>query len=196
MGQFTRARRRQDPILASCICMFTLLSLSSIPLADTLHHMATKAPRKLERRKEPLTPLLVSNYCPETVWPGISTQSGDGPREQGFELQTGKTYNQTVSEDWQGRVWGRTNCSFNDDGSGPKSGGGRACHSGDCYGVLNCKVGVSSTSLTYLHVHIFAIDQLMVCRVTYQYLLQSLRLMLETVTRTTIFPWLMATICP
>ncbi|KAF2011012.1 glycoside hydrolase family 2 protein [Aaosphaeria arxii CBS 175.79] len=115
--------------------------ISSLPFADGMHHMASVAPRRVDRRKEPVTPLLITNNCPETIWPGIRTQSGDGPAKQGFELQPGKTSNQTVSEDWQGRVWGRTNCTFNEDGTGPKEGSGRACKSGDCYGVLDCKVG-------------------------------------------------------
>jgi hypothetical protein len=125
-------------LLSLCV---SLIVLSTLPV-DALHHMRTIAPRRLQRRKEPVTPLLVTNNCPETIWPGISTQSGDGPKLNGFELKPGDTYNQTVSEDWQGRVWGRTNCSFNDEGSGPKSGGGRACKSGDCNGILNCQVGV------------------------------------------------------
>jgi len=103
--------------------------------------MSIKAPRKPLRRKLDITPLLVTNSCPENIWPGISTQSGSGPSENGFQLQPGETKNQTVSEDWQGRVWGRTNCTFNSDGSGPASGSGRACYSGDCYGRLNCQVG-------------------------------------------------------
>lgn len=105
--------------------------------------MAVKAPRKLDKRKLDITPLLVTNSCPDDIWPGISTQSGNGPELTGFKLSPGETKNQTVSEDWQGRVWGRTNCSFNDDGSGPASGHGKACYSGDCNGVLNCQVGVS-----------------------------------------------------
>ena len=121
-----------------------LLALSSIPIADGVHHMSKKAPRKLDRRKEPMTPLLVTNNCPEVVYPGISTQSGEGPKENGFKLNPGESQNQTVSEDWQGRVWGRTNCSFNDDGTKPKDGGPKACGSGDCNGVVNCSVGVSS----------------------------------------------------
>lgn len=103
--------------------------------------MSRKAPRKMERRKEDITPLLVTNSCPDNIWPGISTQSGTGPGVTGFQLQPGETRNQTVSEDWQGRVWGRTNCSFNDDGTGSSSGSGRACSSGDCNGILNCQVG-------------------------------------------------------
>ncbi|KAF2437884.1 glycoside hydrolase family 2 protein [Karstenula rhodostoma CBS 690.94] len=128
--------------LLSILRLYTaFLALSSIPIADGAHHMSRKAPRKLDRRKEPMTPLLVTNNCPEVVYPGISTQSGEGPKENGFKLDPGKSYNQTVSEDWQGRVWGRTNCSFNDDGTKPKNGGPKACGSGDCNGIVNCRVG-------------------------------------------------------
>lgn len=130
----------------------TLFFLSGIPLADGVHHMATKAPRKsLNRRKEPITPLIVTNRCPEDIWPGIGTQSGDGPSENGFKLQPGESKNQTVSEDWQGRVWGRTNCSFNDDGTGPAEGRGKACKTGDCNGILNCAVGVSRRAFRIAH---------------------------------------------
>jgi hypothetical protein len=122
----------------------TILLLAGLPVTDALHHMAVKAPRKQLRRKLDITPLLVTNHCPGDIWPGISTQSGKGPGENGFKLQPGETKNQTVSEDWQGRVWGRTNCTFNSDGSGPASGIGKACYSGDCNGMLNCQVGVSS----------------------------------------------------
>ncbi|KAF2194520.1 Osmotin, thaumatin-like protein [Zopfia rhizophila CBS 207.26] len=124
----------------SHICI-ALIALSSTPAVEGLHHMTRKAPRKLNRRKEPVTPLLVTNNCPETVYPGISTQSGDGPKEKGFKLDPGATRNQTVSEDWQGRVWGRTNCSFNDEGTAPKNGGPKACKTGDCNGILKCLVG-------------------------------------------------------
>jgi beta-mannosidase len=120
-----------------------LLVCSQIPLAIGTHHMSRKAPRKADRRKLDITPLLVTNNCPDDIWPGISTQSGTGPKTTGFKLSPGETKNQTVSEDWQGRVWGRTNCTFNSDGTGPASGSGRACYSGDCNGALNCQVGVS-----------------------------------------------------
>ncbi|KAH6333736.1 hypothetical protein HBI37_166060 [Parastagonospora nodorum] len=118
-----------------------LFLLAGLPIVDALHHMAVKAPRKQLRRKLDITPLLVTNRCPGDIWPGISTQSGKGPKENGFKLQPGETKNQTVSEDWQGRVWGRTNCTFNSDGTGPASGSGKACYSGDCNGILNCQVG-------------------------------------------------------
>jgi hypothetical protein len=53
-----------------------------------------------------------------------------------------------VSPDWAGRVWGRTNCSFNGDGSGPSAyggldGNGAACYTGDCVGKLDCESTVS-----------------------------------------------------
>ncbi|OCL06037.1 Osmotin, thaumatin-like protein [Glonium stellatum] len=117
------------------------LALSSLPVADGLHHMKRVPPRKLNRRKDPITPLIVTNYCPETIYPGITTQSGQGPSQTGFKLDPGNSNNQTVSEDWQGRVWGRTNCSFNSDGTGPQNnGGGKACGTGDCNSILNCIV--------------------------------------------------------
>lgn len=101
-----------------------------------------------EKRAGPDVPLIVTNNCPETIWPGIGTQAGTGPKSQGFELATGASINQTVSGDWQGRVWGRTNCSFNDAGTGASNangnnGAGAACSTGDCGGVLNCVITVS-----------------------------------------------------
>jgi beta-mannosidase len=137
-----RGRNRPTTIPSIIQTCTALLALSSLPIADGLHHMAKRAPRRLERRKEPVTPLLVTNNCPETIYPGISTQSGDGPSKNGFKLDPGESSNQTVSEDWQGRVWGRTNCSFNADGTKPKDGGYKACRTGDCNGIVNCVVGV------------------------------------------------------
>jgi hypothetical protein len=137
-------RQSRTPPLVSIVPLcLTILLLPTIPLVNAAHHMSLKAPPKLNRRKLDITPLLVTNNCPDNIWPGISTQSGKGPSENGFKLEPGETKNQTVSEDWQGRVWGRTNCTFNSDGTGPKDGGYKACASGDCNGILNCRVGVS-----------------------------------------------------
>lgn len=97
-------------------------------------------------------PLVVSNQCQETLWPGIGTQHGRGPGTGGFELESGNSREFNVSWDWQGRVWGRTNCTFNSEGTGPESGGsiagpGTACSTGDCFGKLNCEFtgGVPAT---------------------------------------------------
>lgn len=88
-------------------------------------------------------PLVIVNNCAETLWPGIGTQGGTGPGTGGFQLASGDRRNLTVGNDWQGRVWGRTNCSFNALGTGASNlngnnGAGRACITGDCGGVLSC----------------------------------------------------------
>lgn len=37
------------------------------------------------------TPLVVTNKCDSTIWPGVATQSGTGPGTGGFELATNKS---------------------------------------------------------------------------------------------------------
>jgi hypothetical protein len=86
-----------------------------------------------------LVDLIVTNRCNDTIWPAINTQAGAGPSESGFELATGKTQNLTVNSNWNGRVWGRTNCTFDDRGYGK-------CLTGDCGGILNCTGIVSRFS--------------------------------------------------
>ena len=98
-------------------------------------------------RRDENVPLVVKNLCAETIYPGIVTQAGTAPSSGGFELQSGQTKNLTVGADWQGRVWGRTNCSFNAAGTGPSNdgglnGGGVACGTGDCGGIIDCKATV------------------------------------------------------
>jgi hypothetical protein len=95
-------------------------------------------------------PLVIVNNCGETIWPGIGTQGGTGPGTGGFQLTSGSKKSLTVGNDWQGRVWGRTNCSFNALGTGASNlngnnGAGRACATGDCGGALSCVLTVSSS---------------------------------------------------
>ena len=104
------------------------------------------------RKRDGGKPLIVTNMCAETVWPGIGTQAGTGPGTGGFELKPGSTKSLTVSNDWQGRIWGRTNCSFNELGTGASNlngnnGAGRACQTGDCAGKLSCVLTVSTYEL-------------------------------------------------
>jgi hypothetical protein len=54
-----------------------------------------------------------------------------------FRLSPGDNHTLHVSQDWQGRIWGRTNCSFND--AGESTGDGRQCSTGDCGPFLQCK---------------------------------------------------------
>jgi hypothetical protein len=103
------------------------------------------------KRAASTVPLVVSNQCGETIWPGIGTQAGTGPGTGGFELASMSSKTMSVSGDWQGRVWGRTNCTFNVGGTGPSNlngnnGNGAACVTGDCAGVLNCVNTVSLNS--------------------------------------------------
>lgn len=124
-----------------------LFLLSSLPLSGALHHMKSPPIHYVSQRDE-FRPLSVTNQCKEVIYPAIATQSGTAPSVQGFRLGTGETRNLTVSADWQGRVWGRTNCSFNTAGTGPRNpggndGSGRACGTGDCNGIINCRVTVS-----------------------------------------------------
>ncbi|KAH9889179.1 thaumatin family protein [Xylariomycetidae sp. FL2044] len=84
----------------------------------------------LTKRDNPI-PLVVTNNCPDTLWPGIATQHGDGPESSGFELDPGASRNLTVGATWQGRVWGRTNCTVGD--------GTATCTTGDCFGKLECE---------------------------------------------------------
>ncbi|KAF4994373.1 hypothetical protein FGRMN_5792 [Fusarium graminum] len=76
-------------------------------------------------------PLTITNKCDSTIWPGIATQAGKGPGTGGFELSQGKSKDLWVSWDWQGRVWGRTNCTVKDDSC--------SCKTGDCFGLLDCE---------------------------------------------------------
>ena len=84
------------------------------------------------------TEIRIRNSCSETIWPGVGTQAGKGPETNGFELAAGSVKTLKVSDNWQGRIWGRTNCSFNEDGTRSANGQPSACGTGDCFGVLNC----------------------------------------------------------
>ena len=116
-----------------------LLLLLLSPCADGIHHME-RAPLPWVNRRADTRPLVVTNKCPDTIYPGIGTQAGTAPSTQGFRLNPGERRELTVSADWQGRVWGRTNCSFNAAGTAPLSSGtGVACSTGDCGGTVNCR---------------------------------------------------------
>lgn len=115
---------------------------------DAIHHMKLKLTSRQSNGSNN-TPLVVTNYCADTVYPGIITQSGNGPQSSGFELSSGSNMSQTVSSDWQGRVWGRTNCTFNNNGGGGKS-SSTACGTGDCNGAVECQVTASFESIQYL----------------------------------------------
>ena len=132
-------RRRYHRVL----CCYLVFPSAIIPQVSGLHHMK-RAPIAYVARRDESKPLAIQNQCKETIYPGIATQAGHPPSTGGFRLDPGDGRNLTVGADWQGRVWGRTNCSFNEDGTGPNNArGGSACTTGDCNGIVDCKFSVS-----------------------------------------------------
>ena len=130
------------------LALLTLLCI--LPGAEAVHHMSLTPDQNVTLRSGTV-PLRITNQCSEVIYPGIGTQAATGPSTQGFELRQGESKDLTVSGDWQGRVWGRTNCTFNAEGTGPSTngglnGGGQSCQTGDCNGLLDCKVTVRCES--------------------------------------------------
>jgi Thaumatin family len=143
-------RRKSRSSKKRTLSLLPILLLASSVAAshETFRYKSTILPRTVSPRVAKNIPLKITNKCAETIWPGIASQTGTGPDTGGFELKTGTSKDLTVGGDWQGRVWGRTNCTFNAEGSGASNlngnnGGGQACQTGDCNGVLSCVVTVS-----------------------------------------------------
>ncbi|KAJ3476512.1 hypothetical protein NLG97_g9107 [Lecanicillium saksenae] len=93
-------------------------------------------PRDVAKRGPPsngddTVPLVITNRCDSKIWPGLATQAGLGPGTGGFELKPGESKNLIVGSNWQGRVWGRTNCTVNSESC--------ACQTGDCFAKLDCE---------------------------------------------------------
>lgn len=74
--------------------------------------------------------LTITNNCSDTIWPALNTQGGAELSLNGFELASKASRNLTAASKWDGRIWGRTNCTFDNSGSG-------SCMTGDC-GKLDC----------------------------------------------------------
>lgn len=141
-------------ILIVYLALFSML-LGCVYAADHgVHHRLVPHPVSFDlvaRDRDIGKPIKVTNRCLDVIHPGVSTQTGAGPSTHGFELKSGTSRTLTVGSNWQGRVWGRTNCSFNAAGTGASNrgglnGAGKACMTGDCSGLLDCKVSVSESS--------------------------------------------------
>lgn len=75
----------------------------------------------------------ITNNCTIPLHPGVLTTNGSFPANtSGFHLPQGNSRTITVPPDWVGRIWGRTNCTFD-----PVTGVG-TCGTGDCGGKLEC----------------------------------------------------------
>ncbi|KAL8834406.1 MAG: hypothetical protein Q9170_003774 [Blastenia crenularia] len=76
--QYNRPRRRRiSPILL----------LWFLPYAHAVHHMQ-RGPLAWVNKRADNRPLVITNQCKETIYPGIGTQAGTGPSTQGFHGQT------------------------------------------------------------------------------------------------------------
>lgn len=126
------------------LILYTLLQYPLYGGAGNLQHHMSRKPPKTKSKDSNGVFFKVTNQCPTSIYPGVTTQSGRGADTSGFELKHNEDRLLQVSSDWQGRLWGRTNCSFNDAGTSPANGAqGIACQTGDCNGLLQCMVTVS-----------------------------------------------------
>lgn len=153
---FTETRPLATAVYILCLARFgtAMASLPPLPWRTSSPSLPWKNITMNSTDQRPI-PLVVTNACPETIWPGIGTQNGMGPGTGGFVLESRSSRRMFVSPDWQGRVWGRTNCSFNDEGTGPSNlngvnGNGAACTTGDCFGRLDCQFTVRPLSCLYV----------------------------------------------
>jgi predicted Ser/Thr protein kinase len=72
------------------------------------------------------TTFYITNRCPYTIWPAAVPIGG------GMQLDTGKAWTLNTGETNSTRLWARTGCSFDGNGTG-------TCQTGDCGGLLACK---------------------------------------------------------
>ncbi|KAF2293770.1 hypothetical protein GH714_004563 [Hevea brasiliensis] len=70
------------------------------------------------------------NNCKGTIWPGVITK-GDSSHGAGFTLNPGQTAFYNAPTGWSGRIWARTGCNFDKNGTG-------SCQTGSCGTSLNC----------------------------------------------------------
>lgn len=140
---------RRDLVTASALSLKIAALLLSQPAA-CIHHFRHEPVHNVLRRDSDI-PLRIRNQCSEDLWPAILTQFGQGPSHTGFHLVPGNSTELTVGQDWQGRVWARTNCTFDDNGDIPSSSQGKVtCGTGDCGQFLECQGAVSKHPFHFL----------------------------------------------
>uniref|UniRef100_A0A453DXJ6 non-specific serine/threonine protein kinase n=1 Tax=Aegilops tauschii subsp. strangulata TaxID=200361 RepID=A0A453DXJ6_AEGTS len=72
------------------------------------------------------TTFYITNGCPYTIWPAALPIGG------GMQLDPGKPWTLNTGDTNTTRLWARTGCSFDGNGTG-------TCQTGDCGGLLACK---------------------------------------------------------
>ncbi|BGP17146.1 hypothetical protein JCM10213_006058 [Rhodosporidiobolus nylandii] len=85
-------------------------------------------------------PFTLLNSCSEPLWTAITNfgahQTYEGPR--GFLQEAGNETKIEVPSPWNGRIWARRSCEFDEEGKGK-------CVTGDCEGKLECDHGTIGT---------------------------------------------------
>ncbi|MFT3776026.1 MAG: thaumatin family protein [Minicystis sp.] len=72
------------------------------------------------------------NACQQTIWAAaLNAPEYDLPEKGGWKLDPGQSYTITLPDAWGGRFWGRTGCTFDQNGNGK-------CDTADCGGKLEC----------------------------------------------------------
>jgi len=84
----------------------------------------------------------VKNNCSQTVWVGAFSSNQPQPNSGGWALAAGASSSVAIANGWNGRFWGRRNCTFDASGAG-------MCETGDCGRGLLCNgaTGIAGTSL-------------------------------------------------
>lgn len=132
-------RLRNGDTMSNTMSFVFALTLVFNPYANAEHHMS-RPPVHWVNKRDSNVPLRITNNCEHDIYPAIQTQAGTGPPSTGFRLTPSNSNPQSVSADWQGRVWARTNCSFNTQGTAPANNApGQACSTGDCGGTIACR---------------------------------------------------------
>lgn len=130
-GPLCRYQEAMRPSNPGTLLITTLLSCaSSSQIQDGPSFPSTPPERRQDNSRTQLQ-IVITNSCPDRIWPGITTQNGDAASD-GFPLDAGSNRTINVPANWQGRIWGRTNCTFPD---GDKANG--KCLTGEC-GALKC----------------------------------------------------------
>lgn len=179
-------RKRSHPnafgikqLLCATAAIICSLPLSTAYTSNSIppEHMRRDLGKILGKRQSNGTlSLVITNNCTEDIYPAFNTQHGSTPSETGFLLQSHNSHTVQVSTNWQGRIWGRTNCTFPNPNTGLKT-----CQTGDCVGELECK---SSVRLNLLYQYQTNLAK----RVSRRLLWQNSLPMEETEKPTTTFP--------
>uniref|UniRef100_A0A0E0PG47 Thaumatin-like protein n=1 Tax=Oryza rufipogon TaxID=4529 RepID=A0A0E0PG47_ORYRU len=81
------------------------------------------------RRCESARVFTIINQCKTMVWPAVTP--GESFGGGGFALKPGQSMVFTAPVGWSGRIWGRTECDFDQAGNG-------SCATGSCGSELKC----------------------------------------------------------